>query len=115
LNLMIFHQGADKEPGGEADGTDRKALDALGARIDRARGELAEPPRNRSNKYQTLSLAWRMVFELVLGVLIGGSIGYAFDWAFGTLPLMMLIFGGFGFAAGVKTMLASSREVNRQR
>lgn len=101
------------EPGGEAGGTDRKALDELGARIERARDQLAGPRLVRPNKYKTLSLAWRMVFELVLGVVIGLSIGYSFDWAFGTMPVMLVIFGGLGFAAGVKTMLESSREMSR--
>ena len=101
------------EPDGEAGGTDRRALDELGARIDRARDQLSGPRTARSNKYKTLSLAWRMVFELVLGVVIGLSIGYAFDWAFGTLPVMLIIFGGLGFAAGIKTMMESSREMSR--
>lgn len=103
------------EPNGEAGGTDRKALEALGTRIDRARGELSPKRTVGPNKYTTLSMAWRMVFELVLGFLIGASIGYAFDWALGTLPIMTVIFGGLGFAAGIKTMIASSREMNRQR
>lgn len=103
------------EPNGEAGAADRKALNELGARIDRARERLEGPRDVRPNKFTTLSLAWRMVLELVLGVIIGGSIGYAFDWALGTLPIMMVIFGGLGFAAGFKTMLASSREMSVRR
>jgi len=101
------------EPQGEAGGTDRKALDDLGARIDSARGKLSPKREPKHTKYNTLSLAWRMVLELVIGVVIGGSIGYALDWAMGTLPLMLIIFGGLGFAAGFKTMLASSKSIAR--
>ena len=101
------------EPRGKAGGTDRKALDELGARIDTARDKLSGPRRIQHTKYNTLTMAWRMVLELVIGVVIGGSIGYAFDWALGTLPLMLIVFGGLGFAAGFKTMFASSKSITR--
>lgn len=103
------------EPDGEAGAQDRKALDELGARIDGARNRLSGKRPKPPNKYGALSIAWRMVLELVLGVVIGASIGYALDWAFGTKPVMMMIFGGLGFAAGIKTMVRTSREINRGR
>lgn len=101
------------EPKGEATGSDRKALDELGERIESARGRLHQKRESKHTKYNTLTLAWRMVLELVIGVVIGGSIGYALDWAMGTIPLMLLIFGGLGFAGGMKAMLASARSIDR--
>ena len=101
------------EPKGAATGSDRKALDALGERIESARERLHPKRESKHTKYNTLTLAWRMVLELVIGVVIGGSIGYALDWAMGTIPLMLIIFGGFGFAGGMKAMLASARSMDR--
>ena len=51
----------------------------------------------------------KMIVELVVSVVVGGFIGYGLDWAFGTLPLFLLLFGGLGFAAGIKTILATAR------
>jgi ATP synthase protein I len=97
------------DPVGKANVTDRKSLDELGARIDAARQKLDGPVRVKTTKYKTLNRAWQMIVELVVSVVVGGFIGYALDWACGTLPLFMVIFGGFGFAAGMKTMLATAR------
>ncbi len=101
------------KPKGEAGRSDREALDALGDRISSARDRLNPKRESRHEKYNTLSIAWRMVLELVIGVVIGGSIGYALDWAMGTIPLLLIIFGAFGFAGGIKAMLASARSIER--
>jgi ATP synthase protein I len=97
------------DPRGKAGETDRKSLDELGARIDAAREKLEGPKRVQTTKYKTLNRAWQMIVELVVSVVVGGCIGYALDWAFGTLPLFLLVMGGFGFAAGIKTILATAR------
>lgn len=59
-------------------------------------------------------LAWRMVIELVAGLLIGCGMGYGIDWALGTTPWFMVIFTLLGFVAGIKTMLRSAAEVQDQ-
>jgi ATP synthase protein I len=71
------------------------------------------PPEidTRAESYSQASLAWRMVIEMVAGVGIGFGIGYGIDWLLGTQPWAMLVFTLLGFAAGVKTMIASAREV----
>ncbi len=94
---------------------DPEALKALDARIARAREKLAPErpaPGWRGGKFAGVSLAWRMVLELMIGVALGGLIGWALDSALGFFPLMTAIFGGLGFAAGVKTMLRSAKEAD---
>lgn len=93
---------------------EREALDRLSKRIDAARDSITDKRQARESKYQGLTLAWRMVMELVIGCAFGASIGYAFDWAAGTLPLFLVVFGGLGFAAGVKTMMASAKQMQRR-
>ena len=58
-------------------------------------------------------LAWRMVIELVGGLAIGFGLGYGLDVFFETLPIFMIIFTLLGFVAGVRTMLATAREVQK--
>ncbi|MCB1339352.1 MAG: AtpZ/AtpI family protein [Maritimibacter sp.] len=65
--------------------------------------------------YAQANLAWRMVIELVAGLGIGFGIGYGLDYVLGTIPLFLVIFTLLGLAAGVKTMLASAKEVERQQ
>jgi ATP synthase protein I len=52
-----------------------------------------------------------MVIELVAGLMIGFGIGYGLDTLFGTMPVFLVLFILAGFAAGVKTMLSSAREM----
>jgi len=56
---------------------------------------------------------WRMVTELVAGLLLGFCIGYGLDSLFGTLPIFLVLFVLLGFAAGVKTMLRSAQDIQR--
>ena len=56
---------------------------------------------------------WRMVTELVAGLLIGFCIGYGLDSLFGTLPIFLVLFVLLGFASGVKTMLRSAQDIQR--
>lgn len=85
----------------------------LAARIQRARGEL-EPKRgpNFGAKYNALSAAWRMVLELVVGTCIGLAIGFGLDELFTTKPIFLIVMGLFGFAAGVKTVLLTAKELS---
>jgi ATP synthase protein I len=60
-------------------------------------------------------LAWRMVIELATGIMLGTAIGYGIDVLAGTLPVFLIIFSLFGFAAGVKTMLGTARNWDKRR
>lgn len=93
---------------------DLEALKALDARIERAREKLAPQPAKawRGGKFAGASLAWRMVLELMIGIALGGTIGWGLDALLGFFPLMTAIFGVLGFAAGVRTMLRSAKEAD---
>lgn len=55
--------------------------------------------------------AWRMIIELTVGMIVGFGIGYGLDYLFGTLPIFLVIFCLLGFAAGVRVMIQTAREV----
>ncbi|MEM9970785.1 MAG: AtpZ/AtpI family protein [Pseudomonadota bacterium] len=95
----------------ETDRDDPKArLEALEAKLAEKRA-VAEPKRHQEEHYSQLQHAWRMVIELVAGLLIGFGMGYGLDAVFGTTPFLMIVFAGLGFIAGVRTMMRSAQEM----
>lgn len=88
-------------------------LKALEARLAKAK-TAGDDAHHMKKDYAQANLAWRMVIELVAGLGIGFGIGYGLDRLFGTLPLFMVTFVLLGLAAGIKTMLGSAKEIERQ-
>lgn len=97
-----------------ADDRESDRLKALEDRIARAKGTQEPEPRTDKD-YSQAQLAWRMVTELVAGLMIGFGIGYGLDAVFGTTPVLMVIFLLLGFAAGVKVMLRSAAEMSAKQ
>ena len=92
------------------DDPDLDRLRALEERLAKAKKE----PAKRSvtgTSFSQGEVAWRMVLELVTGMFLGLAIGYGLDVLFGTLPIFLIIFALLGFAAGVKTMMGSARQL----
>ncbi len=56
-----------------------------------------------------------MVIELVSGMAIGFGLGYGLDVLLGTLPILMIVFTLLGFVAGVRTMLSTAREIQKDQ
>ena len=56
-------------------------------------------------------IGWRMILELVIGILIGVLLGFGLDYLFNTTPIFLIIMIFFGFAAGVKTMMKTAKEI----
>jgi ATP synthase protein I len=90
-------------------------LKRLEDRIAAARAARAEPQRTHRGEFTQGSLAWRMVTELVVGMLLGLAIGLGLDALFGTRPVFLVLFALLGFAGGVRTMLRTAEEVRRGR
>ena len=55
---------------------------------------------------------WRMIIELVTGMLLGVSLGLGLDYMIGSEPILLIIFSLLGFMAGVKTMMATAKKMN---
>ena len=55
---------------------------------------------------------WRMIIELVTGMLLGVSLGMALDYIIGSEPIFLIVFSLLGFMAGVKTMMATAKKMN---
>ena len=89
---------------------DPQKLTELENRIARMKAASAPKPAKEEH-YTMVNMAWRMVIELVAGIVIGFGIGYGLDRLFGTLPVFLILFIGLGFVAGVRTMMRTAQEV----
>jgi ATP synthase protein I len=94
-----------------SDDDDRDRLRRLEERIAAAKEAQDGPARKDEVQYSAAGLAWRMVTELVAGMGIGLLIGLGLDALFGTQPIMLVIFLGFGFAAGIRVMMRTAAEM----
>lgn len=93
---------------------DPDRLKALEEKLQKVKGKEPPPQTNTAKGFSQGEVAWRMVIELATGIMLGSAIGYGLDVLFGTLPIFLVIFSLFGFAAGVKTMLGSAKELGRK-
>lgn len=94
---------------------DPERLRALQVRLAR----LQEPPKPKAPSmakgFSQGEMAWRMVIELASGIIVGVALGYGLDYLFGTLPVFLIILCLFGFAAGVRSMMRTAREMQDKR
>ena len=94
------------------DQVDKERLQALEDKIEAAKKATQSGPK--SEGVSAGEVGWRMVTELVAGIFIGFGIGYGLDALFGTMPIFLVLFTLFGFAAGVKTMMRSANELQEK-
>lgn len=94
-----------------ADKSDDERLEQLESRLKKMR-TTQQKPDHRTEHYSQAQTGWRMVTELVAGLGIGFGIGYGLDHLLGTLPIFLVLFTLVGLAAGIKTMLATARDLN---
>ena len=62
---------------------------------------------------KAMSLAFRMVSELIGGILVGVGIGWALDRVFGTSPILLIIFSLLGTAAGFWNVIRAASPPKR--
>ena len=85
-------------------------LKSLEKKIEAAK-KAVEPVQPVQNKFSAAEVGWRMIIELTAGDFKGYGLGYGLDFLFDTQPVFILILTLFGFAAGVKTMMRSARDL----
>ena len=85
------------------DDTPPPSLDDLDARLDAAKAKRTEREGGTgdASRVQGLSLALRIVTELVVGVVVGVGIGLGLDYWLGTRPWFMIVFLFLGTGAGI--------------
>jgi ATP synthase protein I len=88
-------------------------LKDLSARIAAEKSERIESERPPASLNAATGYAkgYRLASEFVAGTLVGGLIGYGFDWVFGTLPFGLIVFLLLGFGAGILNMARAANRV----
>lgn len=88
-------------------------LKDLSSRIAAEKTERAESERPSAGMSTATGYAkgYRLASEFVAGTLVGGLIGYGFDWVFGTLPFGLIVFLLLGFGAGILNMARAANRV----
>ena len=84
-------------------------LDQLDRKIEEFKSKKEE---NRPKRLKVQNDGWRMVIELVTGMVLGVSLGMALDYIVGSEPIFLIVFSLLGFMAGVKTMIATAKKMN---
>ncbi|WP_135448305.1 MULTISPECIES: AtpZ/AtpI family protein [Tabrizicola] len=93
---------------------DPDRLRALEARLEQVKGAPKAEDSATAKGFSQGEVAWRMVIELATGIVLGSAIGYGIDVLAGTLPIFLIVFSLFGFAAGIRTMLGTAKELGRK-
>jgi ATP synthase protein I len=88
-------------------------LKDLSGRIAAEKSERAESQKPSASLEGAAGYAkgYRLASEFVAGTLVGGLIGYGFDWLFGTLPFGLIVFLLLGFGAGILNMARAANRV----
>lgn len=95
-----------------AEEPDEERLRRLEARISQRKMAPQALKPGQAAGWSQGEVAWRMVIELCSGMILGLAIGYGLDWLFGTRPIGLVVFCLLGFAAGIRTLLGTARELN---
>lgn len=108
--------GKDQSPErGRISDADREAIRKrsaeLGQKLDKVNARRTPPGRGSNNASgEAYGTAFKFAAELVVGVVVGGGVGWALDRQFGTAPWLMIVLVILGFAAGLLNVVRAARE-----
>ncbi len=93
----------------------RERSDAIGKRLDEVKARRvplqAADARARGEAF---ARAFRFVAELLVGVGVGGLIGWALDRWLGTGPWLLVLFVALGFAAGMLNVIRAAQKAQAE-
>ncbi len=84
------------------DKPEQSPLDRLESRLERVRKAQEKEQRpERTVSGKAMGLAFRILTELIIGVVAGAAIGWFLDNWLGTAPWLMIFFFALGFVAAL--------------
>ena len=108
--------GKGQDPGhGQISPEEREAIrqrsSEIGKKLDAIKGTRVgagqTPDTSRQAAYGE---AFRYAADLMVGVVLGGLLGWALDRQFGTAPWIMILLVVLGFAAGLLNVIRAARK-----
>lgn len=107
-----------KVPGPERDPLSPEERDALkrraselGKRLEQVHARKAPQTGDPRARGAAMGEAFKIVAELVVGVVVGGGIGWSLDRVLGTGPWLLVLFLLLGFAAGMSNVIRTARRM----
>ena len=110
----------DKDPGrGELGPEEREAFrrraSELGRRLDEVKVRKAPADEGEARRRgSAMGQAFKIVAELIVGVAVGGGIGWVLDRQLGTQPWLLVLFLMLGFAAGMLNVIRTARKMQAE-
>lgn len=89
----------------------RRRASELGKRLGEVHARKSPQAGNARARGTALGEAFKIVAELVVGVVVGGGMGWALDRALGSAPWLMVLFLILGFAAGLSNVVRTARKM----
>ena len=99
----------DRDPEGE-----RRRLDELDARLKKARGPEVKPSQDFRVSHRETGVAYRVLVDMIAGLLVGGFLGYWLDRWLGWAPYALIGCLILGFAGGVNNAWRAIRVFSDQ-
>lgn len=106
---------AERPEQGQISPDDREAIRRRSEEIGRklasvnSRPVAGERPKRESSQAD-FGAAFKFASELVVGVIVGGGLGWALDRQFGTKPWLMVVLVILGFAAGLLNVVRAAQQ-----
>jgi ATP synthase protein I len=96
------------------DPKDGAEIAAFATRLDQLAGAVGSKPLSaqRAKPNSALGIALRLSTELVLGLVVGGALGWVVDRWLGSGPWLMIVFLLCGMAAGMKNVVMTAQSMN---
>lgn len=101
-------------PKGDDHTPPEKTRESFEARLEAARRG-GKPNKRLLNETTAFGIAFRLVAELVSGLVVGGGIGWLLDRWLETSPWLLVVFFVLGAAAGIMNVFRAAREMNTAR
>ena len=89
----------------------RRRASELGKRLDEVKARNAPPVQDGSARGKAFGEAFKIVAELMVGVVVGGGIGWVLDRQLGSAPWLLMLFLILGFAAGLSNVIRTARKM----
>ncbi len=117
---MSANDGEDDRPGrGQISPEDREAIRqrsaGIGTKLDAINAKRAPAVDENTRRQQSAyGKAFSFAAELIVGVGLGGLLGWALDRYFLTAPWLMVLFVMLGFAAGLMNVVRGAQKAEAE-
>ena len=88
-------------------------LNALDKKLDSAQGRTPSEPDDPGARGEAMGIAFRIATELVVGVFMGGLLGWALDKWLGTAPILLIVCLLLGIAGGLLNSVRAAMKMQK--